>query len=119
MNYSLLAHYATIIVGVSPARGGWRDAASALPSVEQGKRDKHAHICKSHGFDFIPFGFSSLGSFGPAAEELLSRICQRYISHAQVSSWEAHSWVFRLLSFAVMRGVTEQFVSRQLSTFEW
>ena len=76
------SHCCVDLVGVSPARGGWRDAASALLSVEQGKRDKHAHICRSHGFDFIPFGFSSLGSFGPAAEALLSRICQRYSSHA-------------------------------------
>ena len=34
--------------------GGWRDV-SALSSVEQGNRDKHACTCKSHGFDFIPF----------------------------------------------------------------
>ena len=107
------------LVGVSPARGGWKDAASALTSVEQGKRDKHARTCRSHGFDFIPFGFSSLGSFGPEAEELLSRISQRYSSHARVPPWEAHSWVFRRLSFAVMRGVAAQLAGRQLPTFGW
>ena len=110
------SHWCVDLVGVSPARGGWRDAASALPSVERGKWDKHTHICKSHGFDFIPFGFSSLG---PAVEELVSRICQRYSSHAPVSSWEAHSYIFRRLSFALIRGVAEQFVGLQLSTFKW
>ena len=34
-------------------------------------------------------------------------------------SWAAHSYVFHRLSFAVMRGVAEQFVGRQLSTFGW
>ena len=40
----------------------------------------------SHGYHFIPFRFSSRGSFGPAVEEFLSRICQRYSSRAQVPS---------------------------------
>ena len=88
------SHCCVDLVGVSPARSGWRDAAAALPSVEQGKRDKHSATCRSHGFDFIPFGFSTFGSFGPAAEELLSRICQRYSSHARIPEWEAHAWCF-------------------------
>ena len=50
------------LLSVSSARGGWRDVASALAFVEQGKRDKHARTYKSHSFDFILFGFSSLGS---------------------------------------------------------
>ena len=103
----------------SPARSSWRDAASALSSVEQGKRDKHASTCRSHGFDFIPFGFSTFGSFGPEAEALLSRICQRFSSHVQVPEWEAHDWVFRRLSFAIMRGVSEQLIGRQLADFSW
>ena len=65
------------------------DVAFALAYVEQGKRDKHARTCRSHGFDFISFGFSSRSSFGPEAEELLSRICLRYSSHVQVPPWEA------------------------------
>ena len=63
------------LVGVSLARGGWRDAVSALAIIEQVKRDKHAQTCASHRFDFLPFGLSVLGSFGPAAQELLDRIC--------------------------------------------
>ena len=78
------SHCCVDLVSVSPARGGWRDAASALASAEQGKRDKHARTCRSQSFDFIPFGFSSLGSFGPEAEELLSRMCQRYFSHVRM-----------------------------------
>ena len=64
---------------------GWRDVALALTSVQQSKGERHARTCRSHGFHFIPFGFSSLGSLRLAAEELLSRICQRYNSHARVS----------------------------------
>ena len=50
---------------------------------------------------------------------LLSRICQRFSSHVQVPEWEAHDWVFRRLSFAVMRGVSEQLIGRQLADFSW
>ena len=113
------SHCCVDLVEVSPTRGGWRDAAAALPLVEEGKRDKHSTTCWSHGFNFIPFGYSTFGSLGPAAEELLSRICQRYISHARIPKWEAHAWVFRWLSFTVVRGVAAQCVGRQLSAFSW
>ena len=112
-------HCCVDLVGVSPARMGWRDATSALFSVEQGKSDKHARSCISHGFDFSPFGFSTFGSFGPAAEELLDRVCRRYVSHAHIPPWEAHPWVYRRLSFSIMRGVAEQFVRRQSADFGW
>ena len=56
---------------MSSARMGRRDATSTLFSVEQGKSDKYARSCISHGFDFSPFGFSTFGSVGPATEELL------------------------------------------------
>ena len=63
------------------------------------------------------FGFSAFGSSGLAAEELVSRICLRYTAHAQIPEWEAHAWLFCRLSFALMRGVVEQFVGRQLADF--
>ena len=66
------------LVGVSPARNGWKDSTTALSSVEQGKRDKHASLCRSHGFEFIPFGFLVFGSFGPEAQAFLERVIQRY-----------------------------------------
>ena len=81
------------MVGVSSARNGWRDASGALPAIEQGKRDKHASACRSHGFDVPPFSFSVFGSFGPLAQELLDRIVQRYRLHAQVADWEEHAWI--------------------------
>ena len=34
------SHCCVDLVDVSPTRGGWRDTASALAYVEQGKRDK-------------------------------------------------------------------------------
>ena len=112
-------HCCVDLVGVSPARNGWRDATSVLSVVEQGKRDKHADVCRSHGFDFVPFGFSVFGSFGPEAQELLDRVVQRYRLHAQVADWEAHAWIFRRLSFTIMRSVAEQFVGRMSDTFGW
>ena len=84
-------HCCVDLVGVSPARGGRRDAASAVARVEQAKRDKHAQTCLSHRLDFVPFGFSVLGSFSLAAQELLDRICQRYRRHARIADWEAHA----------------------------
>ena len=51
-------HCCVDLVGVSHARVSWHDAASALAIVEQTKRDKHTQTCASHGYDFVPFGFS-------------------------------------------------------------
>ena len=111
---------AVLTLWASPRHGGgWRDAVSALAAVEQAKCDKHSEVCASHGFDFTPFGFSVFGSFGPAAQELLGRVCRRYRTHARIAEWEAHSRVHRRLSFAVMRGVADQFVGRRLDSFGW
>ena len=74
-------------------------------------------MCRSLGFDFVPFGFSILGSFGPAAQDLLHRVVQRYRLHALVADWEAHAWIYRILSFAIMRGVVEQFAGRMSDSF--
>ena len=92
------------------------ETASALPSVDQGKWDKHSITCKSHGFDFIPFDFFTFGSFVRVGEEVVfvSGTSVPYNSHAQIPQWETHALVFRRLSFADMRGVAEQFVGRQL-----
>ena len=98
-------HYFVDLVCVSPAQGGWRDAASTLATVEQAKRDKHMQTCASHRLDFLSFGFSVLDSFGRATQELLDRVCRRYRIHARVVQWEAHAWIHRRLSFAVMRRV--------------
>ena len=78
-------HCSVDLVGVSPARDGWKDAPPTLSAVEQGKRDKHATVCHSCGFDFIPFSFSVFGSFGPEAQVLLHRVVKRYRLHAQVA----------------------------------
>ena len=81
--------------------------------------DKHAETCLAHSFDFAPFSFSVLGSFSLAAEEILTRVCQRYVSHARILPWEAHQWVYQRLSFPVMHGVAKQFIRRQSSNFGW
>ena len=48
---------------------------------------------------------------------LLRRVVQRL--HAQVADREAHAWIYRRLSFAIMSGVAEQFVGRMSDTFGW
>ena len=80
---------------------------------------RSGQICASHRLDFLPVSFSFLGSFGPAAQELLHRICRRFRTYARVAQWEAHAWVHRRLSFASMRGVADQFVCRYLASFGW
>ena len=45
--------------------------------------------------------------------------CKIQCTHARISKWEAHACVFRRLSFAVMRGVAEQFVGWQLWVLSW
>ena len=107
-------HCCVGLVGVSLARGGKPDAVSALAIVELAKRDKHTQTCASHRFDFVPKGFSGFGSFDPAAQELLDRICGRFRIHARTAELEVHAWVHRCLSFAVMRGVADQFIGRCL-----
>ena len=73
--------------------------------------------CASHRCDFVPLGFSVFGSFGPAALELLVRICRRCRIHARIEDRKAHAWVHRRLFFAVTRGVADQFVGRRLDSF--
>ena len=111
--------YCVDLVGVSPACGEWRDAVSAIAVVEQAKRDKHSEVCASHHSDFVAFGFSTLSSFVPATQELIYRVCRRYRTHARIAEWEAHSQVHRRPSFAVMRGVADQFVGGRLDSFGW
>ena len=99
---------------VSCAPSGWRDVASAVSSVEQGKRDKHASTCRYHGFDFIPFGFSTLGSFSPEAEAPLSCLLafQLASSGPEVgNSWLGilssifcrYAWCFRVAHLPAIR----------------
>ena len=77
--------------------GGFSNTNSTLALVVQGKREKHARICKSHGFDFLPFGLPSLVSFWHVVKERLSCIFQCYSSHPLVPSWEAHYLVFKVI----------------------
>ena len=76
----------TNLAGVLP---NW--ATSTLSYVLQGKHDEHACICRSHGFNFLWFNSSILGSLDLEAEELLSHI--RLPSHVQVLEWETHDRV--------------------------
>ena len=110
--FVMINHCCVDLVGMCPACNGWRDATSAFTAVEQGKRDKHETV-------FVPFGFSVFGSFGPAAQEFLDCLVQRYRLHAHVADWEAHTWIYRRLSFVIMRGVAEQFIGRMSDTFRW
>ena len=98
---SYTAGEVTTTVGVPLACGGVQDVASTSATIEQVKRDKHTQTCASQRFDFLPFGFSVFCSFGPTAQELLDRIAE----------WEADASVYSRLSFIVMRGVADQFVS--------
>ena len=70
-----------------------------LRLVQEAKHGKYAETCLAHGLDLAPFSFSVLYLFGPVAEEILTRVCQRYISHAHIRLWEAS-----------MRGVVEKFI---------
>ena len=78
----------------------------------------HASMCHSHGFDFIPSGFSVFGLFDRKTHEFFSRVVQGYRLHAEVADWEAHGRIYVRLSFAIMRGVIEQFVGHMLIPFD-
>ena len=64
---------------------------STLAHVEQCKRDKHSYTYRLLRYDFITFGFSSMGSFVLKAQELLYYISQHNCYYARVTRWEAHS----------------------------
>ena len=67
-------HNCVNMVCVRPTHGGLRDVAFAIPSMKQGKRDKRERTGHSHGFHFIFFGVSSVGTFRPTLEKLLAFI---------------------------------------------
>ena len=97
----------------------WVERRCLDSSIKQGKRGKHTATCQSHGFEFIPFGFSTFRSFGSRDEEVLSCICQPCRSRAEILEWEVHAWVFRYLSFALMRRVTKLIACWKLVEFSW
>ena len=34
-------------------------------------------------------------------------LCRSYVSHAHIPLWEAHDWVYRRLSFAIMCSIAD------------
>ena len=81
------------LVEKSRTRSNWRQEVEALHLVQEAKRAKHGETCLANGFDFAPFSFSVVWSFGHAANEILTRVY-----HARIRPWEAHLWVYRGLS---------------------
>ena len=81
LSYTLLhslrgeSHCCVLLVGVSPAQGGRRNAASPIILVERGKQDGHGCTCKFHGFNLVHFLFSTFIALGLEADGLLSCIC--------------------------------------------
>ena len=113
--YSLYSgsHCCVDLIGVSSTQGGWKDAVSALPPVKKGKRFKYVTTCQSHGLDSILLGFSTFGSFDPAAKEVLSLICHRHCSHAHILEWEARCFSVSPLMLCVGLSSSLSFVSWQ------
>ena len=84
---------------------GKRDTASPSLSDEEGKRHKLFRHFNVPWFNLLPFIFSTFGSLGVIALEMLLHICRRYNLHKQVSEWEA-----QLLHF---EGLMSIFFARQ------
>ena len=72
----------------------WDHTLQVLCQVPKAKCAKRAESCLAHDFDFAPFSFSLLWPFGPAAQEILTRVCEHYVSHSCIRPWEAHLWVY-------------------------
>ena len=104
---------------MSLACSSWRQAAEALRFVQEFKRAKNVETCFAHGLNFATFSFSVLESFCPACEEILTQVCQPYVSHMLIRPWEAHKWVYHRFSFDVMSGVAEEFVRHESLDFGW
>ena len=46
--------------------------------------------CLAHTFYFASFNLCVLNSFEPVAEEVLSQVCERYVSHAHTYIYLPH-----------------------------
>ena len=89
--------------------------AEAIRLVQKATRAKHADTCLAPWLQLCSIQFLCL-RVSPVPEENLTRVYQRYVSHARIRPWEAHQWFYRRFSFTVMRGVAEQLIRRQPST---
>ena len=112
-------HCCVDLASVSLARSSWRQA---LRSVQEAKCAKHAETCLTHGFDFAPFSFYVLRLFGPAAEEILTEICELYVSHARIRPWEAHhsknhlfeeGIILRIISYGYWWIIESEFLEKE------
>nr|GEV05334.1 hypothetical protein [Tanacetum cinerariifolium] len=93
----------------------YRSGISAGKEVDIGldggrKRGKYMAKCAAIGYGFLPFTFSSLGELETDAVTLLKRI-QKF-SMAQDIEARAAAHIFNMISFAIIKRVGAQIVSR-------
>ena len=81
----------------------------------QRKREKYLARCRTIGYGFLPFSFSSLGELDKGAVALLKRI--QTFSRAQDIGARAAAHIFSRIGFSIARGVGAQIVSRLPSNF--
>lgn len=112
-------HYCLDLVGTSPACARWSLALERVEQVETAKVRRHSALCAEHGYGFVPFAFSAVGSFGPAAQRFLRVVSARYAAARGVSHSMAAHIVYSRLSFAVQRGVAAQLLARHTGTLSF
>ncbi|GJU18856.1 hypothetical protein Tco_1146822 [Tanacetum coccineum] len=76
----------------------------------QRNRDKYMPKCAVIRYEFLPFSFSSLRELEENAVTLLKRIRMFYM--AQDIRARATIHIFNMISFAIVKGVMSQIVSR-------
>ena len=57
-------HLCVDLIGVSPVHFSRWQAVEVLRLVKEAELAQHAETCLAQGFDFAPFSFSVMGSFG-------------------------------------------------------
>ncbi|KAL6520866.1 hypothetical protein OROGR_017435 [Orobanche gracilis] len=105
------------LTGVSPLVGlGNEDftMGQAALQVASCKVIKHEKACIENQHVFIPFAFDTFGFLAPEAVDILNRV-QR-IMHSNVMTPKSMYVVFKMISFAIQKGVAAQLVARLPST---
>jgi hypothetical protein len=101
------------LTGVSPLVGLTTEdftVGQAALKAASSKVAKHEGTCSENQHMFIPFAFDTFGFLAPEAVNVLKRV-QR-IMHSNVVSHRSQDIIFKMISFAIQKGLAAQLIAR-------
>jgi len=106
-------HACVDLTGVSPLLGlgvGPFTVGQAALKVASSKVAKHEKTCSDNQHAFIPFAFDTFGFLAPKAVGLLHRV--QKVMRSNVMSLRSINIVFRMIGFAIQKGLAAQLIAR-------